>query len=351
MDVVKKLLKGILFIILSLILLFIVFLIYSTLVDYKPAPIEQIGDEKGKVIDVRDTLNVFNWNIGYSGLGDDMSFFYDGGTKTRTSKERTITNLYGIINELKSYGSIDFYTLQEVDISSKRSYKINQYDSIHSVLNDYYASFGQNYKVNFVPVPLSKPLGKVNSGLATFSKYEPFVISRYAFEGNYSWPKSLFMLDRCFMVQRFYTSDGKELLIINTHNSAYDDGSLRKRQMQMMHDFLQEEYAKGNYIVVGGDWNQMPPKKGDSREYKDEHLTRIRIDANLLPENWSWTFCEKISTNRMINEAYNPETTKLTTIDFFLSSPNIKVVYHKNIDLQFKHSDHQPVLFSFSFIE
>lgn len=347
----KKLLKGLLFAILTPILLFACFLIYSTIVNYQPVPVEQISEAKGKVIDIRDTLNIFNWNIGYCGLGDNMSFFYDGGAEVRTTKERTYENLAAIVKQLEAHDSIHFYLLQEVDLSSKRSYRTNQFDTLKAAFSDYFPSFAFNYKVNFVPVPPTEPLGKVNSGLVSFSKFEPFVVSRHAFEGNYSWPKELFMLDRCFMVQRFYTSNGKELLIINTHNSAYDDGSLRKRQMKMMRGFLQDEYAKGNYIIVGGDWNQMPPKKGDNEEYKDKHLTRIRIDAEVLPNDWQWSFCEAIPTNRMINEVYNPKTTQQTTIDFFLSSPNVKVNSHQNIDLQFKNSDHQPLLFSFSFLD
>ena len=46
------------------------------------------------------------------------------------------------------------------------------------------------------------------------------------------------MLDRCFLVNRYPVSNGNELLMINTHNSAYDDGSLRKQQMDFLKDFL-----------------------------------------------------------------------------------------------------------------
>ncbi len=347
----KKIAKILIAFILSLILLFGIFLIYSTLSNYSPQPIEKISESEGNVINVYDTLNVFDWNLGYCGLGDDMSFFYDGGDKTRTSKPRTLENLRQIKRQIKNNDSIDFYLFQEVDKKSRRSFKTNQMDSISAILPNYSESFAINYKVAFVPMPPNNPLGKVLSGLASFSKYEPFKVSRYSFPANYDWPVGLFFLDRCFMVQRFYTSNGKELLIINTHNSAYDDGTLRKKQMQVIKGFLLDEYKKGNYILVGGDWNQSPPKHGkESVEGKEGRLTRISIAHDFMPQGWSWQYCEKTPTNRMINEAYKPGETVTTTIDFYLLSPNLQAVAQKNIDLQFKNSDHQPTLLSFTFL-
>jgi endonuclease/exonuclease/phosphatase family metal-dependent hydrolase len=346
----KKLLKTTLYVILAPVLLFAIFLLYSTLADYKPAPVESLAKTDGTVINVYDTLKVFDWNIGYSGLGDDMSFFYDGGDKMRTTRERTEENLKGISTQLTSHDSIAFYLLQEVDKKSHRSYKLNEFDTLTNNLPGYYGYYAMNYKVAFIPAPPSNPMGKVDGGLASYSKFVPFAVDRYSFEGNYAWPKGLFLLDRCFMVQRFYTSDGKELLVINTHNSAYDDGTLRKRQMEMMRTFLLEEYKNGNYILVGGDWNQNPPKQGKSAdESKDSHLTRLRIASDFMPANWQWVYSEDIPTNRMIDEAYNPESTVTTVIDFFLASPNLKIISQQNLNLNFKNSDHHPVLLSFAF--
>lgn len=349
--VMKKALRIVSLIIVIPVLLFIIFLIYSTLVDYKPKPIEVLAESPGKVVSVYDTIRILNWNIGYCGLGNDMSFFYDGGDQVRTTKQRTVENLSSIVNFINKKDSIDFYLLQEVDKKSRRSYKLNQYDSIGSILPGFNQAFSLNYKVAFVPVPPSNPLGGVEGGLATFSKYEPFKVARYAFPGNYAWPKGLFLLDRCFMVHRFFTSNGKELIIVNTHNSAYDDGSLRKKQMTVMKEFLLAEYEKGNYIVVGGDWNQNAPSNtNEPFDEKQGRLTRVRIDADYMPQGWQWHFCDSIPTNRLIDEVYNPKTTITTTIDFYLVSPNVLVTQHKNIDLDFKNSDHQPVLLNFTFV-
>ncbi|NJM15621.1 MAG: hypothetical protein HC896_09850 [Bacteroidales bacterium] len=44
---------------------------------------------------------------------------------------------------------------------------------------------------------------------------------------------------------------------------------------------------------------------------------------------------------------YVKGNTKVTTIDFFLTSPNVQVKDVKTLDYNFKHSDHHPVYLSF----
>ena len=78
----------------------------------------------------------------------------------------------------------------------------------------------------------------------TLSKYDAASSVRFSFPGNFSWPLGLFFLDRCFLVNRYTLKNEKELLVINTHNSAYDDGSLRDEQLKFLKDFIQAEYKR-----------------------------------------------------------------------------------------------------------
>ena len=82
-------------------------------------------------------------------------------------------------------------------------------------------------------------MGKVVSGLATFSKYRSSDASIVVFPGNFSWPLGLFMPDRCFHSVSFFFPAGKKLFIINTHNSAFDDGTLRNEQMSLLYDYME----------------------------------------------------------------------------------------------------------------
>ncbi len=331
------------------ILYLVLVILAATLFDYKPELEEKLWQGEGDVVEARDTFRVFNWNIGYAGLGDDMSFFYDGGDKTRTSKERTLENLQAIEEELlKQKEQTDFFLLQEVDMSSTRSYRVNEQEAIRAQLAPYHSFFALNYKVGYIPMPFFKPMGKVKAGLGSYTRFAPSEVERYSFTGNYGWPKGTMMLDRCFMLKRFALSNGKELVLINTHNSAYDDGSLRTQQMEYLRGIVEAEYEAGNYVVVGGDWNQNPPHKGDANELGGRgHLANIRISANFMPKGWRWVYQEKPHTNRLIDEVYRPGKTITSVIDFFLVSPNVKVLKSANHDLQFKHSDHNPVSMTF----
>lgn len=342
----KKLFKIILLIILIPIVLVGGLIGYTAIADYQPKSVENVFNAEKETSVLNDTLeyNLMLWNIGYCGLGSTMDFFYDGGVQVRTSEENLLKNFGKVKEFLAKQKNVDFLLLQEIDKDSKRSYHVNQFEEVSNLLTDYKGFFGKNYDVGFVPQPLSEPLGSVLSGLATFSKHTPTTSDRYAFPGNYDFPVGLFMLDRCFLVNRYNLENGKELLIVNTHNSAYDDGSLRAGQMEFMKKFLDEEFAKGNYIIVGGDWNQCPPNF--EAEYKDHIFDEVDysvIDENYMPEDWSWIYSSNIPTNRRLKAAYQKGTTATTVIDFFLISPNIESVSTENIDFDFQNSDHQPV--------
>jgi len=334
--------------ILILIALFILFLLYASIADFKPDIKEKISQsESPDTIDITKNLSLMIWNIGYSGLGDDMDFFYDGGKQVRTTKARTLENFDFIKRFLSHNDTLDFILLQEVDIRSKRSYRINQLDSLKNILKGYQPFFATNYDVKFVPSPVTNPLGRVKSGLTSFIRYQPKSVIRYSFPGNYSWPVSLFMLDRCFLVKRFPTTDHKELIVVNTHNSAYDNGSLKKQQMEYLKKFLLTEYQQGNYIIVGGDWNQNPPDIDYSDIKKDSPTKRFvlnPIEKEYIPESWTWVYDMDTPTNRYLNAPYKKGKTITPIIDFFLMSPNIHPIYVKAHNFDFKNTDHQPVM-------
>ncbi|MCP4722431.1 MAG: endonuclease/exonuclease/phosphatase family protein [Desulfobacteraceae bacterium] len=341
----KKIFKIILGLISIILLGFVGLVGYATLSDYKPAPTSLVFEnQEAKKIAGQKQFNLMIWNIGYAGLSKDMDFFYDGGKQVRTDIKNVENNIAAIENFIEQQKDIDFFLFQEVDKNSKRSYFINEYSKISEIFPQFYSGFGKNYDVFFVPVPPANPLGSVLAGLQTLSRFEPASIVRHSFPGNYAWPQGLFMLDRCFLVSRYLLADTKkELVMINTHNSAYDDGTLRSIQMLYLKSFLNGEYEKGNYVIVGGDWNQCPPGfKPDFSDNLMDNKNRMDIKGDYLSE-WNWAYDSKIPTNRRLVVPYDKNTTLTTVIDFFLLSPNIEMVKVLGIDLGFEHSDHHPV--------
>lgn len=340
-----KIVRPLIYLILILVGAFVLFLIFASFDDYKPVQVELYHDnDQVHPLSDSSSLKLLIWNIGYAGLDASMDFFYDGGERMRPTEEGVINNLKGVVTTLAPYENYDFILLQEVDRNSKRSYHLNEYEIIEGHFNRFESFFGMNYQVSFVPIPLKNPMGKVESGLMSLSRHSSSSIARHSFPGNYSWPIKLFMLDRCFLVNRYPDNNGHELVIVNTHNSAYDDGSLKEQQMLYLKDFLLYEYEKGNHIIVGGDWNQTPygfDPVLPSHQFDTLNLTYVEKDYPA--DNWTWAFDPKLPTNRRVTVPYNQSTSLTTVIDYYLLSPNIILEEVTTVDVDFEFSDHQPV--------
>ena len=223
-------------------------LVYGTLTDFKPAPSEIVPVENGQTAKAEDSTYTFLiWNIGYGGLGAKADFFYDGGKMVVSPEADVKAYLEGIKNFLKSKDQTDFILLQEVDRNSKRSYYNDELKHIAAFLPNHSYAYAKNYVVEFVPVPYLSPMGKVDAGLGSYTKYRVEDAMRYQLPGSFAWPKSIYFLDRCILTQRVKLSNGKELVVVNLHNSAYDDtGELKAQELNYIKEFLLKEFEKGN---------------------------------------------------------------------------------------------------------
>jgi endonuclease/exonuclease/phosphatase family metal-dependent hydrolase len=344
MKILKKVLKIMLALVILVLLGFAGIIIYALISDYKPEAKEElfVSDKPDGLADTSE-ISLLTWNIGYCGLDKEMDFFYEGGTKVFTPRNKCIENLNAVKRFLENNDTIDFFLVQEIDKKSKRSYSINEFDTLAKLLNDYHSCFAKNYDIFFVPVPPASPMGKVLSGIGIYSRFQASSSVRYSFPGKYGFPKQLFMLDRCFMVNRYPLENGKELLVINTHNEAFDTGEIRKAQMAYFKEFLLSEYEKGNYIITGGDLNQSPPDFKPEFTINKVKTDQMMMNSDYLPSEWKWVYDNRKPSNRTVIAAYNPSTTTTTVIDLFLLSPNIEKISAECIDLGFENSDHNPV--------
>jgi len=328
---------------------FVIFFLISMIMEYKPSTAEELsvqGNPGGKSLE-QEMLTLMTWNIGYAGMGAETNFFYDGGTMVRPPKELNMNYLENITRFLKANDSLDFILLQEVDKRSRRSYFVDQTRAVQSALPDFAAVFAKNYDVLFVPAPVHNPMGKVLGGLLSLSRYTPKDSQRISFPGNYDWPTRLFTLKRCFIIQRFEAGNGKELVVINTHNSAFDDGSLRMLQLNKLRETVIEEFQKGNFVIAGGDWNMNPPGFDPvTINNGDLAISNVMgsVPSDLLPEDWQWVYDSESPTNRDVISAYVKTQTPTSVIDFFVVSPNITVLSAHTNDRGFAFSDHNPLI-------
>lgn len=322
-------------------------LLLGVFTKYKPQPEETVEVVNGGNAEALtdSTFSFLIWNVGYGGLGKEVDFFYDGGKTVTSPKEHVAKNIPGITKFIAENKDVDFFLLQEVDRNSKRSYNNDEAEQIADVLNGYNYAFATNYKIVYLPFPFTDPMGRIWSGVQSLSKYMPVESKRVSLPGISDFPRKLFYLERCLLVQRFKVANGKDLVVVNTHFEAYDDGSVKKQQMALTKKLVEAEYAKGNYVVIGGDWNIAPPAFNVhtfEKEPEDELLYTMNNDPNYIP-GWSYAYDSTVATNRKNKTVFNPAKTFTTVIDYFFVSPNVEVTEVKGVNLGFEHSDHQPV--------
>ena len=317
-------------------------LLYATLTDYQPRKETSVFIRNASTAAAGDTVSVLIWNIGFTGLGNETDFFYDGGKVVTQEAEIVTKNREGIKAFITNHRDVDFILFQEIDSIGKRSHGFNHLDEMHGILPSHSSAFAMNYNVDFVPVPFLDPMGKVKSGVATYSKNAIVEAKRYGFESQMDWPTRLYFLDRCFLATPTQTKSGKDLLVLNTHCSAYDTaGTMVANEVSNMMKVAREAYANGAHVIAGGDWNQCPPNYTPI----DPNGTygEFNLQPDQLDEGWKWIADPSTPTNRKLNTKYN-EDCYTSVIDHFFISPNVEVIDVKTIDLNFKYSDHQPVL-------
>jgi endonuclease/exonuclease/phosphatase family metal-dependent hydrolase len=289
---------------------------------------------------VQDELVLYSWNLGYAGLGAKADFFYDGGRQVRSPQAEVRANLDAIKAQVASWRDADAILLQEVDTKARRSWYLDQAQKLADVARagQWSAAFAKNYEVRFVPRPFLEPMGEVNSGLMSLTRWRA-ASQRISYPGSFPLLLRLFFLKRCILLSRT-PWQGKELVLINTHNSAFDDGRLKVQEMAFLGELLRAEYAKGNFVVVGGDWNQLPPGKAHRPGSGQEDMP---VDPAFPGPGWQWVADLDQDSNRSLKTAYEPGQTPTTTLDFFLLSPNLRPLEVKTLNLGFAHSDHNPV--------
>ena len=344
MRVLSIFAKSVLILILLAVLVLGAFLLVMTIADYNPPEKTVLHIEGHGDTTLPDTMSILTWNLGYCSLGKEADFFLDGGRESRGKSkiivENHIDNISVFIDSIKP----DFVFIQEIDRNATRSFHIDEYKHLENAMKNYVSTFAVNYKTLWVPVPIYKPMGSVLGGLAVFSKYEPYYSVRFSFPGNYSWPVKLFQLDRCY-IETKYKLKSNDLVVINLHLSAFDKGGfLRKKQLEYLKKHILNEYEKGNYVLVGGDWNHIFPGV-DLKAINENNIPKDvpTLPRNWIPKGWKLAFDSTIPTNRSNNHPYVEGENTVTIIDGFLLSPNIKLLEVRGINLHFNDSDHNPV--------
>ncbi|QWC00406.1 endonuclease/exonuclease/phosphatase family protein [Mycoplasmatota bacterium] len=355
------------FIVFSVFIIFILgFILTLHLFEYKPEEMTELtiidGENTSDSLNITSQITALTFNTGYASLSQTEDFVMDGGKKARMDSKSEVEDNIQAIEDILERENADIFLLQEVDVDSNRSYNINQYEIYQESLG-ITSALAYNYRSIFVPFPInpSQMMGKVNSGLATFTSFETSQATRIQLPGSFPWPVRLANLKRALLITRHPIEDSQaELVVINLHLSAYDDGSMREQELEALQEIMLEEKEKGNYILVGGDFNQTFPDALKSFESQSEYEYHTQYELNsqdlweAYPLDIEWFNNNQfqliadalIPTCRLLHQPYdteNHENNQYYLIDGFIVSNNITVNSIETIDEDFKYSDHNPV--------
>lgn len=341
----RKILKRIGIALLVILLALAAFVAYLTVREYRPEAVETVEAAGGdKSLEEGDSFTVLTYNTGYAALSREEDFFMDGGKKVRPdSEERVKANLEGISSILKEQDA-DFYFLQEVDRKSKRSYYIDELGYYEEILG-LTGMYACNFRCDYVPYPIPT-IGKVESGLVTMTDYAVSGAERIALPESFTWPVKTCNLKRCMLEMRIpIEGSDKELVLINFHLEAYDDGEGKIAQSKMLSEKLKTEYEKGNYVIAGGDFNQTFEGMETYPILDTENWIPGTIGTADIPEGFSFAVSDNVPTCRLLNGPYsgNYEASQVYVLDGFIVSDNLEIINVENVDVDFEYTDHQPV--------
>lgn len=326
------------------------FLDYHRIADCLPVQIQQ---KASGTMQAGKAYTIATFNIGFGAYNEDFSFFMDGGKESRArSREVCENNVRMSIETLKAQDA-DFILMQEVDFEGTRSRNVNQRAMAEAAFGEFSAAFAQNYDSSYLFYPFHEPIGAAKSGILTMAnvQIESSLRRSLPIEGGFN---KFFDLDRCYSVSRIPVENGKTLCLYNLHLSAYtSDGSIATEQLGLLLKDMAAEYAAGNYVIAGGDFNK--DLWGDSTAYtgipgKNASWCQP-FPVELLPEGITLVNSldreNPVLSCRDTGAPYVKGVNFEVTLDGFMVSGNVEVYGCQVVDAGFVSSDHNPVKMSF----
>lgn len=323
----------------------------------------EINGNQSQVVSVNTDYTITTYNIGFGAYNHEFSFFMDSGkmldgtevtgkNSKAKSKQVVLDNTNGVVDIAKTLNS-DFYLFQEVDTKGDRSHNVNQLDMLKGIGDTYGYTYAINFHSAYLFYPFNDPHGANTAGLATFSKYKMTKSTRISYPVDDSFPNKFFDLDRCFSINRIATDSDKELVIINSHMSAYDEGGkIRQLQLQCLNAILTAEYEKGNYVIAGGDFNHDIADSintFETKQYVPEWVYQLKAED--LPEHFSFASATDDATCRSTDIPYTKGVNYSAVLDGYIISDNVSVTTITNLvdddSVDFKYSDHNPATLTF----
>lgn len=291
------------------------------------------------------TITVTTWNLGFAALGAEGDAISDGGTHFLPESIAFVQkNVDGIVATLQRLDQ-DMLMLQEVSRHSLMSLWRPLYDSVAATMPERQIAYRPDVETTLLPWPLA-----IDHGTVVALKANPRNIEIVPLPLEPDPIMGLIRRRYSLQVTRVpVAGQTSDWVLINLHLSAYDkDGTVRIDQLRTVIDFAQAEYAKGNHVVIGGDWNMVlhDPKLPYTTP-QDLLYWVVPLPENTVPENWQVVAGEG-PTVRTTDQPYVEGENYETGIDGFVVSPNVTAASVSILDTRYAFSDHMPVTATFT---
>ena len=302
-----------------------------------------------KVEDVEappNQLKVVSWNLGYAGLGANANFVADGGEDLLPIDRETVQRNAKAIAEKIAQFEADIVFLQEAAGPSFINRNVDLRGMIQGANSEMSSVYSADVKSWLIPYPM-----KMDTGKLTLTKLPTTEANGVLLPLEDTYYAGFLRREYRMVVSRLDIGEEKELVAINVHLAAFDDGSTRQEQVDEIIDFANKEFQNGNYVMVGGDWNLRLTPTNFPHNTAEEHLFWLAdFPMDKVPEGWHLVADNKTPSVRTVHQAYTEGDNYVCTVDGYLLSPNLKANKIENLDLGFQNSDHQPATLTLKFL-
>ncbi|OOB80550.1 MAG: hypothetical protein BEN19_04340 [Epulopiscium sp. Nuni2H_MBin003] len=328
----KFLNKLAIFIGIVLILCSLVILLYIGFIatfQYNPPDIifVETTNNKEAAVPIDVPLSATTFNIGFGAHSPNFSYYLDGGEDMiSTDVDTIINNISFMLDEIIDTKP-EIIFLQELDKSSKRSYYTDQPRMIERVLNNYASVYTPNYRLQWIVYPFGNSIGYLNSNLMTFSSFEINENQRLALHQSIKWYETLLAPDIALLITRIPTQNDRELVLINLQLFNI------KEHLNILEEIIITEYAKNNYVIVGGDFGQSITDISDDTRLSSRYKQQKFFNNDVF----YWAVDDQTYTKEDRN------TLEQDITDGFIFTKNIDLIKVRTTPTNFLYSDHRLV--------
>ncbi len=285
------------------------------------------------------TLRLVTYNIAHGqGFKNNASDWRDEALTRQKMSEVAAT--------LKKIDA-DIVLLQEVDLNSNRTHRINEAEWLVNAIGYPYWACAPIWEKNYVPFPywpLEHHIGEVKTANCILSKYVLSDHQRLIFDKPdsnpfwYNWG----YIDRG--AQHIVAHiDNKQITIINVHFEDQDE-SAREKQAR---DLLQWISSMKGPLIIAGDFNALPQNAAQKNGFEESRLSYFTDDTIDIIRSGLIDETEAIQEKQHLTDEKStltfPSHAPSRRLDYIFALKGAQVIQGRVVKEAGNASDHLPV--------